>query len=297
MNDRQLMQQAFDALELLAKWENPSTKWQIRKPKDGGPIVTIYPHKVAADAASLLRERLAREEQEPLTEIRIEELYSFWIVDCQDIVGFARALERSKPQMQPCAGRNCGSTNPNVHSAECFEDYEMARGMAQQEPVAWFDKELNTVKWKDGLLNCDLADQQPLYTAPQPAQQPAQEPEQEQITHAIVAGVLFDFMGWLTSRKKRIVLSSADDASPAVVAIHDFAEMRGLILHDPKVQDWQDVLAKESTMPEQYVMVGRFMLQPHPENGYWLTNTGTCEAMQIFQPEMERVIKDLWKQF
>lgn len=43
-----------------------------------------------------------------------------------------------KPQMQPCAGRNCGSTNPNLHSAECFEDYEKSTGMAQpeQEPVA-----------------------------------------------------------------------------------------------------------------------------------------------------------------
>ena len=34
-----------------------------------------------------------------------------------------------QPQMQPCAGRNCGSTNPNLHSAECFEDYEKATGM------------------------------------------------------------------------------------------------------------------------------------------------------------------------
>jgi hypothetical protein len=43
------------------------------------------------------------------------------------------------PQMQPCAGRNCGSTNSNLHSAECFEDYEKSTGMAQpeQEPVAW----------------------------------------------------------------------------------------------------------------------------------------------------------------
>jgi hypothetical protein len=31
--------------------------------------------------------------------------------------------------MQPCAGRNCGSTNPNLHSAECFEDYEKSTGM------------------------------------------------------------------------------------------------------------------------------------------------------------------------
>lgn len=33
-------------------------------------------------------------EHEPLTEKRISELYSFWVVDCQDIVGFARAIER-----------------------------------------------------------------------------------------------------------------------------------------------------------------------------------------------------------
>ena len=56
-------------------------------------------------------------------------------------------------------------------------------------------------------------------------------------------------------------------------------------------------LLQEPNMPEQYIMVGRFMLQPHPENGYWLTDTGTSEGMQIFQPEMERVIKELWKQF
>lgn len=37
-------------------------------------------------------------------------------------------------QMQPCAGRNCGSTNPNLHSAECFEDYEKATGMNQRKP-------------------------------------------------------------------------------------------------------------------------------------------------------------------
>jgi hypothetical protein len=61
--------------------------------------------------------------------------------------------------------------------------------------------------------------------------------------HAVIAGALFDFMGWLTSRPKRIMLSSADDASPAVDAIKDFAKMRGLSLDDAQVQSWQEALA------------------------------------------------------
>ena len=54
--------------------------------------------------------------------------------------------------------------------------------------------------------------------------------EQELVTHAVIAGVLFDFMGWLTSRPKRLVLSASDNASPAVKVIEEFAKMRGLSL-------------------------------------------------------------------
>jgi hypothetical protein len=43
----------------------------------------------------------------------------------------ARELGLDYEPMQPCAGRNCGSTNPNLHSAECFEDYEQSTGMNQ----------------------------------------------------------------------------------------------------------------------------------------------------------------------
>jgi len=35
---------------------------------------------------------------------------------------------------EPCAGRNCESTNPNLHSAECFEDYEKSTGMNDFKP-------------------------------------------------------------------------------------------------------------------------------------------------------------------
>jgi hypothetical protein len=147
MNDRELMQQALMALE-----EGMTSKeWR--------------------ELVKALRERLAQPEQNPLTEKRIEELYSFWIVDCQDIVGFARAIERSKPQMQPCAGRNCGSTNPNLHSAECFEDYEKSTGMAQpeQEPVAWMHKETWLLRREISRpkgADWDANYWEPLYTAP-----------------------------------------------------------------------------------------------------------------------------------
>ena len=63
---REAMQLALEALELLARYENPSTKIQVRKPKDGGSIVTMYPHKVATEAASALREMLAQPEQDPV---------------------------------------------------------------------------------------------------------------------------------------------------------------------------------------------------------------------------------------
>lgn len=85
----------------------------------------------------------------------------------------------------------------------------------------------------------------PLYTTPP-------QPEQEPVEHAVIAGALFDFMGWLTSRKERIVLSSADEASPAVNAITDFAKMRGLSLNDAKVQDW-NTTPPQRTDEEEYL--------------------------------------------
>ncbi len=65
---------------------------------------------------------------------------------------------------------------------------------------------------------------------------------QEPVAHSVVAGVLFDFMGWLTSREKRLTLSSTDEAGPAVEAITEFAKMRGLSLHDAQVEHWQAIL-------------------------------------------------------
>jgi len=66
--------------------------------------------------------------------------------------------------------------------------------------------------------------------------------KQEPVAHSVVAGALFDFMGWLTSRDKRLTLSSTDEAGPAVEAITEFAKMRGLSLDDAQVEHWQAIL-------------------------------------------------------
>jgi hypothetical protein len=63
---------------------------------------------------------------------------------------------------------------------------------------------------------------------------------------SVIAGALFDFMGWLTTRDERLVLSGADEAGPAVDAIRDFAKMRGLSLDDARVQNWQDSIKENS---------------------------------------------------
>jgi len=94
---------------------------------------------------------------------------------------------------------------------------------------------------------------------------------------SIIAGALFDFMGWLTSRPKRIMLSSVDDASPAVDAIRDFAKLRGLSLDGAQVQTWQEALAQ----PEQELL-GNVEYIP-------CCTDQTCSKCKPTQPEQEPV--------
>ncbi len=77
MTDRELMQQALEALELLARYENPATKIQVRKPRDGGSIVTMYPHKVASEAATALRAAI-EQAQEPVALEAVYEIIIHW---------------------------------------------------------------------------------------------------------------------------------------------------------------------------------------------------------------------------
>lgn len=84
----------------------------------------------------------------------------------------------------------------------------------------------------------------PLYTHPPAA-------DVQPVVDTVIAGVLFDLMGWLTSREERLMLSSADDASPAVKVLREFAEMRSLSLDNtPLIKDWQNFVYVQEPAPE-----------------------------------------------
>jgi hypothetical protein len=92
-----------------------------------------------------------------------------------------------------------------------------------------------------------------LRAAIEQGEKPKYDPIELHVLHSHIAGVLFDFMGWLTSREKRLTLSSTDEAGPAVEAITEFAKMRGLSLHDAQVEHWQAILTTPPAAPRQWV--------------------------------------------
>ena len=144
---RELMQQAIEAMEYadacLKKQLTTKTKHE-------------YAQDLLLEACTALRERLAQPEQEPFCYHDGRNIVGKEFADHSDVFPLYASPnpEQQKPvrfnctviddahlngvplsqwgkqyEMQPCAGRNCGSTNPNLHSAECFEDYEKATGM------------------------------------------------------------------------------------------------------------------------------------------------------------------------
>ena len=117
MTDRDLMQQALEALE-----SDPISHAGLVNRKQ---------------AITALRERLAQPEQKPVR-------FNCTVIDDAHLNGVPLSQWGKQHEMQPCAGRNCGSTNPNLHSAECFEDYEKSTGMNQWQGLT--DEEINSVR-------------------------------------------------------------------------------------------------------------------------------------------------------
>lgn len=66
----------------------------------------------------------------------------------------------------------------------------------------------------------------------------------------VVAGALFDFLGYLTSRDKVISLGATEEAGTAVEAVNEWATARGLSLDEPAVSDWHERGAELNTQQD-----------------------------------------------
>jgi len=71
----------------------------------------------------------------------------------------------------------------------------------------------------------------------------------------IVAGALYDFLGYLTSRQTRITMSSSDDAGVAVDALIEWAMTRKINLVEARVKDWNEHTC--SAAPHDKTAVGK----------------------------------------
>ncbi len=94
---------ALEALETLARYENPETRVQVRKSKDNGPIVTMYPHKVATDAITAIKQALAQPEERYTYGTPLLDAFTknYEPAPLQEPVGFIESLKDA----QPCCGQ------------------------------------------------------------------------------------------------------------------------------------------------------------------------------------------------
>ena len=76
-----------------------------------------------------------------------------------------QALDALESWQKTCL--DCGRSSEELGRAtKPLQALRTRLAQPEPQPVAWFDKEMNGLKWKDGLLNCDFYDSQPFYTAP-----------------------------------------------------------------------------------------------------------------------------------
>lgn len=67
----------------------------------------------------------------------------------------------------------------------------------------------------------------------------------ESNTSRLIAGALYDLIGFLTTRDTEVTMSAHHTVHDALDALKEFAEKRNLSLDNPYIEDWQDSLATD----------------------------------------------------
>lgn len=62
----------------------------------------------------------------------------------------------------------------------------------------------------------------------------------KQETHDIIAGAIYDFMAWLSTRDEPITIGSNNDCAPLPPLIEEWAATRGLDTSHADVMKWRE---------------------------------------------------------
>ena len=68
---------------------------------------------------------------------------------------------------------------------------------------------------------------------------------------AIVAGAIYDFAGFMTTRPVSVSIGASDACGPVVDLITSFAEKRGLDLEEAAVQSWNLCVGRDVQPPTE----------------------------------------------
>jgi len=80
---------------------------------------------------------------------------------------------------------------------------------------------------------------------------PDNTPQAEQVVqHSIIAGALFDFLGFLTTRDNNTTFGANSLAAPAVDLLSQWAEIRSLPLDEADVNCWQSHIGTAPPAPD-----------------------------------------------
>ena len=71
------------------------------------------------------------------------------------------------------------------------------------------------------------------------------ELEQRKVLENLIAGALFDFAGYLTTRSQAVTFSASHDSLPAVTLVVEFLKLRGISTNcKPEVVAWDKLIDK-----------------------------------------------------
>lgn len=107
------------------------------------------------------------------------------------------------------------------------------------------------------------------------------------IPEDVIAGALFDFLGFLTTREETLQLSGHDDAGKVVDALQVWAKTRSLNLEEARVKDWQEFVittpcTEATSSPEREALIAELSdNQKKFVIGYWGELSGRAADMLV----------------